>query len=123
MSIFVSLLAVTAACTPAATPAKDNAAIVRSFFAAIAANDDAAIGALLKPGARYTEPDDSEGLLLDELLSLMTAQKKGGLLKLIDVATTDKPHRIEIVTQAEDDPKRVGVVELEGGCIVGMASR
>lgn len=123
MSIVVSLLAITATCTPVTMTPPMNDAIVRKFFAAIAANDEAAIGALLKPGARYFEPDDSKGLPLDELLGLMTAQKKGGMLKLIDLAETDKPDEVEIVTQAEDEPKRVGLVKLEGGCIVEMEAR
>jgi hypothetical protein len=123
MSIFVSLLAITATCTPVTTTPPLNDAVVRKFFAAIAANDDAAIGALLKPGARYFEPDDSKGLALDELLGMMTAQKKGGMLKLIDLAATNKPGEIEIVTQAEDGPKRVGLVKLEGGCIAEMEAQ
>ena len=123
MSIVVSLLAVTATCTPVTMPPPINDAIVRKFFAAIAANDDAAIGKLLKPGARYFEPDDSKGLPLDELLGMMTAQQKGGMLKLVDLAATDKPGVIEIVTQAEDGPKRVGRVKLEGGCIAEMEAQ
>ena len=119
MSLLLSLLSVTASCTPAAAPAADNAAIVRKFFAAVNANDDAAIGALLKPGAGYYSEADDMDLPLAELLTLLTAQKKGGQLKLVDLAPGDQ-NEVEFVTQAEGGPKKVGMVLLEGGCITDM---
>lgn len=120
MSLMLSLFAVTAACTPAATPAKDHVAITQKLFTAIAANDEAAIGALLKPGARMYEPGDSYGLDLAELFSMLTAQGKGGMIKLVKASKTADPNLVEAITDTEGAGQRTSIFTFDGGCLVKM---
>lgn len=118
MPLMLSLLAITASCVPAAKPAQTDVAVATSFFAAINANDQTALGALLKPGARYISPSQQIDFDLAETLGIIG--ERGAQLKLLDAKPGTEKGTVTIRTQIAGDPEQIGTVKVEGGCVAGM---
>jgi hypothetical protein len=110
------MLAVTATCVPSDSPKLTKLETAASFFDAFNKGDQAAMGSLIKPGARMVMgPGDTL-----ELAGLLSNIPAGARLEVKDM-TLDDAGNVVVRTRGSDGTDATGLIKLEGGCIVELA--
>lgn len=116
MSLVLGMLAVTATCVPSANPPLTKLEAAAAFFEAFNKSDQAAMGSLIKPGARLVMgPGDS--LDLADMLGNIPA---GARLEVKEMKLDDAGN-VVIRTLSSDGHDATGIIKFDGGCIAEMA--
>jgi hypothetical protein len=116
MSLILTLLAVTATCTPNPA-AKPNVETVKAFIGAINARDEAAIGSFVKADATFVMEPGEAPIKLVEILSMLATSSDHGQIEIL--AATDTPDGVTVRTKTGDREMNA-LLKLEGGCVVAM---
>ena len=116
MSLVLSLLTVTATCVPADAPTLTKLEVATNFFAAFNKGDHAAMGALIKPGARMLMgPGDAM-----DLAGLLSNVPPNAQLEVKDM-TLDDAGNVVVRTHSSDGTDATGMIKIEGGCIAELS--
>jgi hypothetical protein len=114
MSLILSMLAVTASCVPNAASPRPGTAVVQDFYTAVKANDEAAVGSLIKPGTLFVQ--GSHTVDLATLLTMLLANDLSPL-QLVDITDTPEGVRMRSTT---GNRSTTAYFQIDGGCITEM---
>lgn len=118
MTVLLSLMtALTAGCTPAPAPQLTLVETANAFFTALKANDDAALTALIKPGARFKSPSQAVDFSMIETVGLL--RSSGGQITLLD-ARPEGTSKVAIRARNNQNQTFDGSLTIDGGCVVEL---